>query len=47
MLLQMLEEDLQAVMILEDDVYFHPDFRRNLQVVMDEAHTYAPSWDLM
>ena len=45
--LQMLERDLQEVLVLEDDVHFEPNFKDNLQVVLNEAGQYAPSWDLM
>lgn len=46
--LQMLKQDFQKVMVLEDDVnFFRPGFRENLQMVLDDAQKYTPSWDLM
>ncbi len=46
-LLQMLEQNLQEVLVLEDDVDFEPNFKENLQVVLDEARSHSTTWDLM
>ena len=40
-------EKLQEVFILEDDVDFEPNFRDDLEQVLEEAHNLAPQWDLM
>ena len=45
--LQMMSEGLEEVLILEDDVDFKPNFRSNLEQVLEEAHRLAPQWDLM
>ena len=42
-----ISEKLQEVLILEDDVDFEPNFRDNLEQVLEEAHRLAPQWDLM
>ena len=44
---QMVSEKLQEVLILEDDVDFEPNFRDDLEQVLEEAHRLAPQWDLM
>ena len=44
---QMVAEKLQEVLILEDDVDFEPNFRDDLEPVLDEAHRLAPQWDLV
>ena len=44
---QMVAEKLQEVLILEDDVDFEPNFRNDLEQVLEEAHRLAPQWDLM
>ena len=44
---QMVTEKLQEVLILEDDVDFEPNFRDDLEQVLEEAHRLAPQWDLM
>ena len=44
---QMVAEKLQEVLILEDDVDFEPNFRDDLEQVLEEAHRLAPQWDLM
>ena len=44
---QMVAEKLQEVLILEDDVDFEPNFRDNLEQVLEETHRLAPQWDLM
>lgn len=43
----MIEENLSEVLVLEDDIDFEPDFRQNLQKVLEEAHQFTPNWDLM
>lgn len=43
----MVEQELEVVLILEDDVDFQPDFREGLEVLLEEAHTHTPTWDLM
>ena len=43
----MLSEGLQEVLVLEDDVDFTPNFKQGLSLLLEEAHTYTPSWDLM
>ena len=43
----MVSEKLQEVLILEDDVDFEPNFRDDLEHVLEEAHRLAPQWDLM
>ena len=40
-------EKLQEVLILEDDVDFEPNFRDDLELVLEEAHRLAPQWDLV
>ena len=40
-------EKLQDVLILEDNVDFEPNFRGDLEQVLEEAHRLAPQWDLM
>ena len=44
---QMVAEKLQEVLILEDDVDFEPNFRDDLEQVLEETHRLAPQWDLM
>ena len=44
---QMVVEKLQEVLILEDDVDFEPNFRDDLEQVLEESHRLAPQWDLM
>ena len=43
----MVAEKLQEVLILEGDVDFEPNFRDDLEQVLEEAHRLAPQWDLM
>ena len=43
----MIAEKLEEVLVLEDDVDFEPNFRSDLEHVLDEAHRLAPQWDLM
>ena len=43
----MVTEKLQEALILEDDVDFKPNFRDDLEQVLEEAHRLAPQWDLM
>ena len=43
----MVAEKLQEVLILKDDVDFEPNFRDDLEQVLEEAHRLAPQWDLM
>lgn len=43
----MLDQGLEEVLVLEDDIDFEPDFREGLQVLLGEAHTHTPTWDLM
>ena len=43
----MVSEKLQEVLVLEDDVDFEPNFRSDLEQVLEEAHRLAPEWDLM
>ena len=47
--LQMVPEKLQEVLILilGDNVDFEPNFRDDLEQVLEEAHRLAPQWDLM
>ena len=39
---QMVSEKLQEVFILEDNVDFEPNFRDDLEQVLEEAHRLAP-----
>jgi len=43
----MLAEELQEILILEDDVDFAPNFRKGLELLLKEAHSHTPSWDLI
>lgn len=42
----MISEGMNEVLVLEDDVDFEPDFRQNLQLMMNELNEIAPTWDL-
>ena len=46
---QMVAEKLQEVLIFEDDVDFEPNFRDDLEQVLEEAHRrrLAPQWSLI
>ena len=43
----MVSDKLQEMLILEDDVDFESNFRKDLEHVLEEAHKLAPQWDLM
>ena len=43
----MVSEKLQEVLVLEDDVDFEPNFREELDNVLEEARRLEPGWDLM
>ena len=43
----MLAEKMEEVLVLEDDVDFEPNFREELEQVLEEAHRLVPEWDLM
>ena len=44
---QMVAEKLQEVLVLEDDVDFEPNFRQELDDVLEEVHRLEPGWDLI
>ena len=43
----MIEKDWDKILILEDDIDFHYDFKPRLKLMLDELAEKKTEWDLM